>query len=117
MDNSKDIVYVYVSGPYTAAMPEQRDANVVVARNVAAELIRRGFVPMVPHTMTHGWERHYSDLRYRDYLRVGALWLERCDAILMLPNWERSDGARCEHELACSLGLRIYYDIEELTSG
>ena len=47
-------------------------------------------------------------------LRDCLLWdlsviCDKCDAIAMLPGWERSYGARAEHATAVALGLTIIY--------
>lgn len=44
------------------------------------------------------WERH---------MRVDLMHLMQCDAVALLPGWQRSRGARLETLLACELGLRI----------
>lgn len=33
-----------------------------------------------------------------------------CDAVVMLPGWEKSEGAKVEHALAVYLGLLIFYE-------
>ena len=45
------------------------------------------------------WERH---------LAVDILELMRCDALVQLPTWEDSRGARLEHEIARECNMPIY---------
>ena len=48
----------------------------------------------------HGWSCH---------LRVDLAAMLECDAVVMLPGWETSHGARLEHQVAASCGIRIFY--------
>jgi len=41
-------------------------------------------------------------------------WLMRADCIFMLPGWEQSTGALAELDVARSIGLPVFYEIEEL---
>ena len=43
-----------------------------------------------------------------DLMAVDIAALARCDAIVMLPGWENSEGARAEYAYAVSAGKRIY---------
>jgi len=54
-----------------------------------------------------------------DPLKDESLWsyfmhfcvraIPECDGILMLPDWQNSEGAKWEHKIAKMLGLSIYY--------
>lgn len=44
------------------------------------------------------------------YLRDDIKHLVDCDAIVMLPGWEKSKGAILEEFIATSLGLEVWYD-------
>lgn len=44
------------------------------------------------------------------YLRGDLAALLDCDAILMLPGWEHSHGARLELAVAAAVGLRVLWD-------
>ena len=45
-----------------------------------------------------------------DYMRRDIKLLVDCDGVYMLENWQESNGATIEHQLAQGLGLKIYYE-------
>ena len=98
---------VYVAGPYTPndGREETRLDNIRRASEVAQRLLRAGHTPFCPHTMTAGWEETCG---YDDFLRLGLEWLATCDAILLLPGWESSQGARMERAEAERLDIPAY---------
>lgn len=51
---------------------------------------------------------------WTDYMEEDIAALLTANAILMLPCWGQSKGARIERAIAQELGLRIYYDINEI---
>ena len=103
---------VYVSGPYTAPTPEQVAENVRRAEDEAHEVMRRGHVPICPHSMTHQWER--GGFSWDEFLRVDLALLERCDAICMVGAWEGSAGAMRELVRAGELRLWVFKGATEL---
>jgi len=107
---------VYVAGAYTPkdGREETRLENIRRASEAAQQLLKAGHTPFCPHTMTAGWE---ATCGYDDFLRLGVEWLAACDAILLLPGWEQSKGARQERAEAVTLGLLIAHDIDDLTVG
>lgn len=50
---------------------------------------------------------------YKDYIDDGLKKLMECDAIYMLPYWQRSMGASLEHHYARVAGLKIYQAITD----
>jgi len=103
---------IYVSGPYTADTPTQIEENIDAAREAALELLRMGHTPFCPHTHTAFWDVYGPDLPDERFLRLGLDWLERCDAILLLPGWENSEGSKVEMGRAEELELQVFDDIE-----
>jgi hypothetical protein len=45
---------------------------------------------------------------------VSLAWLEVADAVLMLPDWERSKGARRERQRAKTMCIPIFYNTKDL---
>ena len=104
---------IYVAGPYRANTEEQKQVNIKVARDAGAELMRRGYVPFIPHSMTADFDIDYPDIDDDVYIQTDLCWLRLCDGILMLPNWEDSLGARIEFEVAVHLGKAVYSEVPE----
>lgn len=48
-----------------------------------------------------------------DILLFDLQWLRTCDAIYMLADWEKSDGANVELDFARATGKRIFWEREE----
>jgi len=89
---------VYISGPMTG-LP---DLNFPAFYAAAAELRARGLDVVNPAEINAenpgSWE---------SCMRADIKALCDCDALVMLPGWERSKGAHLEVHLAHRLGMRI----------
>lgn len=49
-------------------------------------------------------------LRGKDYMRICMAMLEAADAIILLPDWQESGGAKIEKTLAEYTGKTVFYD-------
>ena len=95
---------VYISGKYTGDV----EANIQAARKVAIELWEKGYAAHCPHLNT---AHFHVDCKatYDDYIKGDLVILMRCDAILVLPGWEESNGTGIELEYAREHNIPIYY--------
>jgi hypothetical protein len=94
---------IYISGKITGLDTDVATKLFKDAENYAKD--EMGYEPVNPMELCEQddtWE-------WIDYMRVDIKALVDCDAILMLPNWEDSDGAKLELVIAQGLKLEIYY--------
>lgn len=112
---------VYVAGKFRGSThPEwgynawEQEENIRVAERLAHDVWTKTdglAVPICPHSMT----RHYQGSGPDDLWLDGDIeLLLRCDAILMVDNWEDSVGAIEEKKTAEYHGIPVFYDIGEL---
>lgn len=102
---------VYIAGPFRGANAWEVERNIRRAEEVAFQVASIGGMPLCPHTNT----------RFFDGTLTGRFWLDgtlelmrRCDAVLFLPTWEQSAGAKAEHDEAVFLQIPRFFDIGEL---
>ena len=104
---------LYISGPYTSTPDRSTAFNIGVAQGHAIVAWEKGWAAFTPHLNTARFERLCKGVAHADWLAGDLAILDRLrpgyDAILMLPNWQESAGARREHEAAQLLGLIVYY--------
>jgi hypothetical protein len=98
---------IYIAGPYSKG---NMAYNVKAAMDVANDLINMGFAPFCPHLS------HFLDMNspqpYEKWLEIDNEYVKVCDAVLRIPG--ESSGADNEVRLAQSLGIPVYYDIDDL---
>lgn len=90
---------VYLSGPISGNDP------VKVLRDFKLAEMK---LQSEGHTVVNPMEvDHTHDRTWEAYMRRDIVELMRCEAIYMLPGWERSRGAQIELQLAKSLNFII----------
>lgn len=111
---------VYVAGPFRA-MSKYIDGhqdmfavqeNIMRAMKLGLEIaLMPNAFPVIPHANTMFFTGAAPDHTWLD----GDLeMLRRCDAIVMTPDWQRSSGARAEHQFARDHGLPVFYDADSV---
>lgn len=83
------------------ASAETREANVLRFYQAEDLLFRRGFGVINPA------RRGHSGQHWIDYMRAALRDISECDGLALLNGWEKSRGARIEHDLAVSLGMPV----------
>lgn len=105
---------VYVAGPISlggTCPPEQMQAYIARFHEAAEQLRISGHdpqIPIHPDDETEGEGRSWVW-----YMRRALQIMLSCEAILLLPSWERSKGAVIEHGIAVELGYKIGYYSED----
>lgn len=100
---------IYVAGPYRGQSKEAVELNASVARAVGLLVARKGWAPAVPHYNTYLYDFITTDLDDEFWLNATMELMRRCDAVVLVPGWQRSQGTLAEIKEAQRLGLPIYY--------
>ena len=82
---------IYIAGPYTADTIWGVVQNIRNAEQAALEYWRKGYAVICPHKNTA-----LFDGAGPDWLKGDLEMLRRCDALVRLPKWFGSEGARTE---------------------
>lgn len=102
---------VYIAGKYRGKTPWDVEQNIQAAQAVAAKVISAGHMPLTPHKNTE----HMEGLADDAFFLAGTMeLLRRCDAVVLVPGWERSVGARAEVVEANRLGLPVFGRVDSL---
>lgn len=89
---------VFISGPI-AGVADYKERF----QTAADLLIAQGHTVVNPANMDSVVD---GELTYKKILEMDKKLLECCDAICMLPGWEKSRGAKLERSRALELGMR-----------
>lgn len=102
---------VYIAGPYGAPTYAEIDQHIRNARAWAVKCVNSGVAVFVPHNNTSHFEvdAHQGEDFYK---RMDMEFLLRCDALFLIPGWQRSSGAEAERVTAVDLGLPIFEEHE-----
>lgn len=95
---------VYIAGPMRG-YPEH---NIPAFRAAAAFLLSLGHDVVSPVELGEQLGGQDSGCTHEDFVRYDLRHVLDCDAIALLPGWERSTGARCEATVGVTLGFQFY---------
>ena len=95
----------YIAGPYTAKTAWEIEQNVRRAEEWGLAVAKCGVMPLIPHTNS----RFFHGLLTPEFWYLGTLeLLKRSDAIILIPGWSLSTGARGEKKWAEENDLPIF---------
>ncbi len=96
---------IYIAGPFRASTPWGIEENVRRAERYSLRMWQLGIVPICPHTQTRFFQGSAND---ETFLEGTLEIMRRCDAVFLVPGWERSTGTRGEIAEARMLGLPVF---------
>lgn len=101
---------IYLAGPIRPKGNQTLEGNVAIAKSIALDLWKSGYTVISPHAN--------SDLPVSLANKEVEAWrwldgdfeiIARCDAVVVLPNWEQSEGTKGEIEFAEERKIPITY--------
>jgi hypothetical protein len=101
--------YIYIAGPYIGDGTHETIArNIYEAEQFQIGLVNRGIGHFCPHNHSRHFEQKANAAG--DYwYEVTLHFLGSCDALLAMPRWRESRGARGEIQAANERGLPVFY--------
>ena len=105
-------LFVYLSGPISAAHGYSVDDNVAAGMRVFFACVARGIPAYSPHASVAYQEAR--DIPWLYWLAVDCAIIERCTHVLSLPRWETSPGAVAERDYARAIGKPVIASLDEL---
>jgi nucleoside 2-deoxyribosyltransferase len=106
---------IYVAGAYSADNVISVLDNIREGTRVGVELMLAGYAPFVPW-LDHQFQfylREGEALTVDDYYEYSIAWLEKADALLVLPNSEHSKGTQREIARAIELGIPVCHTLND----
>jgi len=111
---------IFIAGPYFSdGNPEKIEENIHNAEKYQIALANKGIGFFCSHNHTRNFERK-ADAPEEFYKELDLEILKKAvDAVLAIPGWENSDGARKEVAWAKENNMKIFYpqsvdDLEEI---
>jgi len=91
---------IYIAGPMTG----YQELNFPAFHAAAKSLRAQGHDAVNPAEINADPSADWTDC-----MRADIAQLVTCDAIVLLPEWEKSKGAMLEHSIAAALGFKVYH--------
>jgi len=102
---------VYIAGPFRGPSSFAVHKNVCRAEMWAHTLWEAGFAVICPHLNTAHFDKALPD---ETFLRGDLTILRRCDAVFLVPGWEKSQGALNEATEAREAGIPVYDSVFDI---
>lgn len=97
---------IYISGPIS----HMHGGNEKNFREMARNLARFGIVTIVPHDLFN--EEETATFTQKQFLQRCIAHMAECDAIVTLDDWQHSEGATVEVDIARRLQIEVVYYIK-----
>jgi hypothetical protein len=104
---------IYVAGPITDKDPVKLFNNIRQGISISAEILSYGFAPFCPF-LDYQYCFHNKDIDVGKPKAVSIEWLKSCDAVFLLPGWEKSKGTLAEVKIAKYEKIPIFEHWQDL---
>ena len=104
---------VYVAGKYNGPDVLSVLSNMRRGIDLSIQVIEIGMAPFSPWLdFQFGLQ---ADIQMSVYKECSMAWVSVCDALILVPGWENSNGVKAEIEEAKKHGIPVFTSIRDLT--
>jgi len=103
-EGSNNMKVVYIAGPYRANTVAGIRRNIEEARMVAEVVWQMGHCALCPHLNSALMDGIAPDSLFLD---GGIELVKRCDAVVLVPGWDKSMGSHIEVAIARKHGIPV----------
>ena len=101
---------IYLATPIRPKNGKTVDENVRIAKGLALELWKKGYTVICPAANSDlPISLAEKELEAERWLNGDIEILQRCDAMVVAPDWEKSDGVKGEITVAGMCGVPVYF--------
>lgn len=99
---------IYIAGPFRGKNSWEMENNIRRAEELVLAAWKAGFAVICPHTNTRFYQGAAPDNVWLD----GDLEiLRRCDGVILVENWEKSEGTKAEIKEAKNRQIPVFQDV------
>ena len=102
---------IYIAGPFRALTAWQIIKNIFRAACVALDAWKAGFSVHCPHLNNGIFQ---GELPESVWLNGDKEVVKRCDALLLVEGWEKSEGTKDEMRLAQEMDIPVFDELKDL---
>ena len=95
----------YIAGPYRAKTKLGIIRNILKARKVAKEFWSKGYAVICPH-MNSALMNHLPE---KVFMKGDFEILKKCDVLVVMKGWQKSEGTKREIDFAKKQGITIIW--------
>ncbi len=105
---------MYIAAPFSGESPEDVALNIEAARQYGKLIARKGWMPVIPHANTAGFDLTNPSIGYEFWIEGTKELLRRCDAAFFGPGWENSKGSKGELDEALLRRMPCFFETKEV---
>lgn len=106
---------IYVAGAYSAPNILQCFANIKRGIEVSHTILKMGYAPFCPW-LDFQYMLMFGDMKIDEFYNYTLAWLEKSDAMLLVPGYGDSVGTAGEIARAREINIPIFYDILDMNA-
>ena len=112
VDEHKGIPLIYISGPFTSQDAKSLQTTTDLASMISLECFKNGWSVISAHKNLIGFVVS-EKMSYDRWMYATSAQIAKCDAVLLLPGWEKSKGTIVEVQFCEKMNIPVFDFLKE----